>query len=144
MESSGSIFVTGHKITPVDHTGGYDMVIGETPAQVQGPPPHFHSKINEIFFVLEGEMEFILDGKTRHLKKGDYIDLPLNAIHTFRNPIDAPCKWINIHSPSGFLAFFKKIGVPVEEENAFEKSVAESVIQEIMKSAADYDMHIRI
>lgn len=134
----------GHKITPVPVTGNYDMVIGETPSGVAGPPPHFHSKLHEMFLVIEGEMEFVVDGKHQTLKAGDSLDLPANAIHTFRNISESPCRWVNVHSPKGFLSFFVDMGVSNEEENAMNKSVDKSLIDTLISKAADYDMHIRI
>ena len=63
MNNNKSMWVIGHKITPHNPTGNYDMVIGETPPNVPGPPPHHHKNLNELFFVLEGEMEFLVNGK---------------------------------------------------------------------------------
>jgi mannose-6-phosphate isomerase-like protein (cupin superfamily) len=138
-----SLWVLGHRISPVEVSGNYDMVIGETPPEVPGPPPHFHSKLNEVFYVLEGEMEFMVNGEIKKLKNGDAIDLQPNAMHTFKNDGTTTCKWVNIHSPKGFLAFFREMGVPGNEPDAIKKSVDEHIIRRVMAEAASYDMHIK-
>jgi len=135
-------WVIGHQITPKKTTGDYDLVIGETPAHVPGPPPHYHNSFSEVFVVMEGEMDFIIDGEPRKVTAGESVDLAPGTLHTFGNNSDARCKWINIHSPKGFLRFFEQMGVSVKEDNAFEKSVHEEVIQKVLQTAAEYDMLI--
>lgn len=144
MESNKEIWVLGHKIIPQTVSGDYDMVIGETPPNVPGPPPHFHSALNELFLVLEGELEFNINGERRVVKKGESVDFAPNSIHTFRNASDIPCKWLNIHSPKGFLSFFEKFGVEATQKNAMKKSTDESLIQKVMQDAANYDMIIEM
>ena len=144
MEKSNNLWVLGHKISPVKVTGNYDMVIGETPPNVPGPPPHCHTGLNELFFVLEGEMEFVVNGELRKIIQGESVDLPPNVIHTFKNSSASTCKWVNIHSPKGFMSFFKEMGIPENESDAMKKSVDESIINKVMLHAADFDMHIKL
>lgn len=144
MKNSNTRWVLGHQISPVNVSGEYDMVIGETPAHVPGPPPHYHTGYNEVFLVIEGEMEFMVNGEVKVIKAGESVDLPPNTLHTFGNKSAANCKWVNIHSPKGFSSFFNDIGIPQEEQDARARSVDESVIQKVMKVAAQYDMHIKL
>ena len=144
MKKTNKLWVLGHKISPVEITGNYDMVIGETPPNVPGPPPHFHSGLNELFFILEGEMDFVVNGELRKIGIGESVDLPPNVIHTFKNSGATICKWVNIHSPKGFSSFFLEFGISEEEEDAMKKSVDQSIINRVMESAAEYDMHIRL
>ncbi len=144
MQESNKLWVLGHKISPVNVSGNYDMVIGETAPNVPGPPPHSHSGLNELFMVLEGEMEFMVNGEVRRVGQGESVDLPPNVVHTFKNAGAINCKWVNIHSPKGFLSFFEQMGVPESEANAMEKSVDESIINKVMQTAASFDMHIKI
>lgn len=144
MTNQKNYWVLGHKITPVKISGNYDMVIGETAPSIPGPPPHFHARTSELFMVLEGEMEFNINGNTRLVKQGETVDLPISTVHTFKNSANKPCKWVNIHSPKGFLSFFEDMGVDANEAESFEKSVDDAVIQRVMKEAARYDMHIKM
>ena len=135
-------WVIGHKITPVDVSGNYDMVMGTTPAKMQGPPPHHHNGFNEVFLVIEGTMDFLVDGKPIRVQAGDSVDLPPGKVHTFQNNSDVECKWVNIHSPKGFYDFFDTMGVSADENNALEKSLDQSIINKVIETAADYDMII--
>ncbi|MEM1001749.1 MAG: cupin domain-containing protein [Bacteroidota bacterium] len=144
MDSSNTKWVLGHKITPHETSGDYDLMVAETPPNVPGPPPHLHNAYKESFLIIEGELEFFIDGKTRVVKAGESVDVPPKTLHTFNNKSDQPCKWVNIHSPKGFRKFFDELGIPENEDNAIEKSIAESVLNKVITAAADYDMIIRV
>ncbi|NND05554.1 MAG: cupin domain-containing protein [Saprospiraceae bacterium] len=144
MEKKKDLWVIGHRISPIAVSGNYDMVIGETAPNVPGPPPHYHTKLHELFLVVEGEMDFVIDGEPKTLRQGESVDLPANVVHTFTNTGSTTCRWVNVHSPKGFLSFFEDMGVPESEAGAMTKSVDERIINRVMKEAANYDMHIKI
>jgi mannose-6-phosphate isomerase-like protein (cupin superfamily) len=142
MKQPTTKWVLGHMVTPYDTAGNYDLMMAETPPHVPGPPPHLHTSYKEAFLIVEGEMEFMINGELQTVKAGESIDVPPNTLHTFNNRTDKPCKWINIHSPKGFRDFFETLGVPADEDNAVERSVSDEIIQQVIQTAADYDMHI--
>ena len=143
MNSTNTKWVLGHKVTPHETTGNYDLMMGETPAGVPGPPPHLHNSFKESFLIIEGEMEFMVNGAVSTVKAGRSVDIPPNTLHTFANKSNNPCKWVNIHSPKGFREFFEQMGVPESEENAVEKSVAPEIINKVITTAAEFDMIIK-
>ena len=144
MTNDQTRWVLGHQVTPIDTTADYDLMIAHTPAKMPGPPPHLHNSYSEVFLIVEGEMDFVVNGQPRTLKAGESLDLPPNTVHTFANNSDAPCKWINIHSPKGFRAFFEKMGIPASEEAAQEQSLNPELIQQVIETAADFDMQIQM
>lgn len=144
MKENNNLWVLGHKISPIKVSGNYDMVIGETAPNVPGPPPHFHTALNEVFMVLEGEMEFLVNGETKTIHQGESVDLPPNVVHTFNNAGSSTCKWLNIHSPKGFLSFFEEMGISENDSDAIKKSIDESIINKVIETAANYDMHIQL
>ena len=144
MINSNTKWVLGHKVTSYDTTGDYDMMMAETPPMVQGPPPHLHNNFKESFLIIEGEMEFFINGEIKNVKAGESVDIPPKTLHTFGNKSNSTCKWVNIHSPKGFREFFDKMGIPAKEEKAQEKSVATEIITEVIETAKDFDMIIRI
>ena len=111
---------------------------------MQGHPPHIHRKYNEFFYIMEGEMEFILDGKSKRVRSGEMADIPSGCLHTFVNKGNVPCSWLNIHSPKGFQAFFDTFGVPVSEQDAVQKSLSPERIQSVLQRAPEFDMDIRM
>ncbi len=143
MQANNTKWVLGHKITTHDTSGDYDLMMAETPPRVPGPPPHLHRSFKESFLIVEGEMEFMVNGETKVLKAGKSIDIPPGTLHTFGNKSNQVCKWINIHSPKGFRAFFEQMGVAADEANAVERSISEEIIDNVVRTAADYDMIIQ-
>jgi mannose-6-phosphate isomerase-like protein (cupin superfamily) len=135
-------WVLGHKIAPLTVTGDFDMVMGETPPNMQGPPPHHHNNFHEVFIVTEGEMVFIINGETSVIRTGESINLSPKTIHTFSNNSQETCKWINIHSPKGFLRFFENLGISENEESAEIRSLSPEIIHKVMETAPNYDMII--
>jgi mannose-6-phosphate isomerase-like protein (cupin superfamily) len=141
MKSNATKWVLGHKVTPYETTGDYDLMMAETPPKVQGPPPHFHNSYKESFLIIEGEMEFMVNGEVKTVKAGESVDIPPQTLHTFSNKSDVTCKWINIHSPKGFREFFDHMGVPAHEENAVNKSLTPELINKVLSTAADRLRH---
>ncbi|WP_425236338.1 cupin domain-containing protein [Ulvibacterium sp.] len=144
MNSTKTKWVLGHKVTPHETTGDYDLMVAETPARVQGPPPHLHNSFKESFLIIEGEMEFMVNGETMIVKAGESVDVPPKTLHTFSNNSDRPCKWVNIHSPKGFRDFFEQIGIPENEEDASDKSLAPEIVNKVITTAVEFDMIIKI
>lgn len=144
MNNNTTKWVLGHKITPYETTGNFDLMMAETPPNVPGPPPHLHHSYKEAFLIIEGEMEFMVNGEIKVCKAGESIDIPPETLHTFSNKSNQPCKWINIHSPKGFRNFFETLGVSINDSNSQEKSVAPEIIQEVIKTAHKYDMIIKM
>ncbi len=137
MKTTDSMYVLGHLIHPIEANESFSLAFGETPPHADGPPPHFHNRCEELFTVVEGEMSFFLNGSWQTLEPGMTIKLKKGQLHTFRNASDKPLKFINVHYPGGFEAVFAKMGIPASEENAFERSVSEESISNVMRIVQD-------
>jgi quercetin dioxygenase-like cupin family protein len=48
-----------------------------------GAPPHFHTKASELFFVLDGALDVLLDEDVITLGQGDFLLVPPNTPHAF-------------------------------------------------------------
>jgi mannose-6-phosphate isomerase-like protein (cupin superfamily) len=144
MEKAATKWVLGHQVTIHETTGDYDLMMGNTPSGMQGPPPHFHNSLKEAFLIVDGEMEFFVNGEIVILRAGQSIDIAPNTLHTFANKSDKPCIWVNIHSPKGFRGFFEQIGIPETEDKASEKSLAPEIIEKVMSLSAEFDMTFQI
>jgi quercetin dioxygenase-like cupin family protein len=77
-----------------------------------GPPPHRHD-FEEMFTVLEGELEATFRGTKHVLRAGETIHIPANAAHQFHNSSSHPVRMLCICSPAGQEEFFLELGVPV-------------------------------
>ncbi len=137
-------YLLGQTINLYETSGDYDLIQVCIPAHTSGPPPHLHKNFDEFFLLIEGELEVLLAGTVSILKAGEFIDIPVNTIHTFNNISDSQCTLFSIHHPKGFAKFFKKFGIPDGEPNALERSLDPLIIEEIIKTADDFDMDMKL
>lgn len=68
-----------------DETDGKVAVFEEIVAPGSGPPRHTHRNQLEIFHVIEGSLEFAVNGETFERKAGAVALVPAGAVHAFRN-----------------------------------------------------------
>ena len=73
-----------------------------------GPPLHLHRNEDEIFIIVEGDLEIFFDDQWHKTKPGDVFFGPRNFAHKFRNAGSKPSKHWVIATPSGFDVFYKK------------------------------------
>lgn len=78
-----------------------------------GPPPHRHD-FEEMFTILDGEIEFIFRGEVRLAGAGSTVNIPANAPHSFKNKSDRPAHLLCMCTPSGQEDFFVAVGDPVD------------------------------
>jgi quercetin dioxygenase-like cupin family protein len=137
-----SMWVIGHRVTPI--TAGDRVVALEvaTPAGVPGPPPHRHEDCSEFFFVTAGRLGVMLDGEWTTHRPGAYIEVPRGAVHSFRNDGDDEVRAITGFDPMGFEAFFTEFGVDVAEPGAFEASVSPDMIRRVVDGCERFGMVI--
>jgi len=76
-----------------------------------GPPMHTHAW-EEIYVVLEGELEVTVGDKTSHLRAGGYAHVPANTPHGYRNVTDA--HFLTIVTRGNAAKFFKQVSTEIE------------------------------
>ena len=62
-------------------------------------PPHIHREHVDSFYVLEGELELMVDSQTVHAHPGDLVHAPPTVVHAFKNSSDGRLRFINLHTP---------------------------------------------
>jgi uncharacterized cupin superfamily protein len=70
-----------------------------------GPLPHIHSREDECFFVLEGELDFQIGDETIMARPGTFIQGPRGIAHSFRNNTQLPARMLVFITPAGFENF---------------------------------------
>lgn len=75
-----------------------------------GPPPHIHNDLDEAFYVLDGNLQFLLGNETAVAKPGTYVYVPKGRRHQFLNPGTTTGRLLAITFPSGFEGFFAEEG----------------------------------
>lgn len=87
-------------------TGGQFTAFVEVTPPGGGPPPHLHEREDEWFYVLEGCVSFLADGRWTDAYPGDVVFAPREGVHTFKNNTDRPTRMLIHAAPSGFERFF--------------------------------------
>jgi len=97
------------KLTGKD-TNGLFTLIEEHNDPGTGIPLHVHTNEDEIFKVIEGEMELTVGDKTTILKAGDLAFGPRGIPHSWRIVGDKKAKVILSVFPSGIENMFEELG----------------------------------
>ncbi len=68
-----------------------------------------HTREDESFICLAGKLDVHLGGEDFVLGTGDYLYLPRDVIHTFRNPYDEEARVISVVSPAGLEGYYQAL-----------------------------------
>ena len=101
-----TILVTGQ-----DTAGKYTLIDMHIPPG-GGPPPHRHD-FEEMFTVLDGEVQATFRGQTLTVRAGETINVPANAPHAFTNASATPSRLLCLCAPAGQEEFFTLVGQQV-------------------------------
>jgi len=100
-----------------DETGGRYCLIDMLVPSGGGPPPHRHD-FEEMFTILDGEIELTFRGEAHRAISGSTVNIPANAPHSFRNKSDKPARLLCMCTPAGQEEFFLAVGDPVASRTA--------------------------
>jgi mannose-6-phosphate isomerase-like protein (cupin superfamily) len=103
-------------LTGKDTAGRYCLIDMHVPP-CGGPAPHRHD-FEEMFSILEGEIEVTFRGVKSVVRAGEAVNIPANAPHFFRNASGRPARMLCMCSPAGQEEFFMNVGVPVASRTA--------------------------
>jgi quercetin dioxygenase-like cupin family protein len=76
------------------------MIEFELEPGFEGPDPHSHDDHVDSFYVLDGEVAFLMDGETLRLGPDSFVAAPLGVEHAFSNPGPGRARVLNVHAPS--------------------------------------------
>jgi quercetin dioxygenase-like cupin family protein len=94
-------------ITGAESAGAYFAMEAVVPPG-GGPPPHIHRHEAETFYVLEGEIQFLLGDQTITATTGDYLSVPRGSLHRFHNAGSARARLLLTFTPAGIEKFFEE------------------------------------
>ncbi len=60
---------------------------------------HYHNVMEENFYIIEGEVDIVVDGKVNHMKAGDFIHIEPSEVHYCKNVSDKPIKMVSTLAP---------------------------------------------
>lgn len=86
-----------------------------------GIPPHIHTKEDEIFRVIKGQVEIMVGNKTTTLKAGDLAFAPKNIVHSWKVVSDEKAKMCVSAFPAGMEHLFNELNDLLPGKPDFEK-----------------------
>jgi mannose-6-phosphate isomerase-like protein (cupin superfamily) len=89
-----------------------------------GPAPHAHRSYDEAWFIIEGTVEFLLDGRRERQTAGGFVFVPRGVTHSFANPGPGEARILVIGSPPA-LAMVEQIGRLAQENRLTKENVAD-------------------
>lgn len=90
-------------------TGGSHSLFETLTPPGGGTPPHVHRREDETFYVLEGDVEFWVEGKTIKVGAGGTVFAPRDIPHCYRNTSSKPARMLVFCSPPGMEDFFSEL-----------------------------------
>ena len=90
--------------------GAYSLYEETFPPGHPGPAIHIHHDQEEAFYMIAGELTFLLGDQLITANAGTFVLVPAGWRHGFANRSSEVARVINIHSPRGFEHYFEQIG----------------------------------
>jgi quercetin dioxygenase-like cupin family protein len=109
-----------------------------------GPPPHVHSREEEGFYVLEGEITFTINGERIVATAGMFANMPVGTPHSFRNESDKPAKTLIWVTPAGLEKMFFEVGVPLPKGATTALPPTKEEVEKLLAVPPKYGIEIKL
>jgi quercetin dioxygenase-like cupin family protein len=119
-------------------TGGAYCLLEVSLAPGMAVPRHTHTREDEVYFVLAGELEVTVGGKLFVLRPGDTLLAPRDIPHELRNSGNTTNHYLLVFSPSGFEEFMMATAVPAPDNAVAPTAPLALALQNVHKLATDY------
>ena len=81
------------------------------------PPPHIHHAHEESFYILEGDLDFLVGTETVRVSQGAFVMVPIGIVHTFSNPTDKPARFLSTFTPPLYISYFEELSKLMQEDS---------------------------
>jgi quercetin dioxygenase-like cupin family protein len=122
-------------------TGGGVAVIEHLGPRGAGSPQHVHSRENEWFYVLEGELTFWVGGEVSVAPAGSFVFGPKGIPHTFMVSSEQ-ARFLLVTEPAGFEQFMRTVGEPATRLEIPPPATEPPDVEALSKLAATYGIEI--
>jgi mannose-6-phosphate isomerase-like protein (cupin superfamily) len=96
-------------------TDGAFCLLVDHPPPRWSLPDHLHRGVAETIYIIEGEFEMTVDGKSSILRAGQTVHVPADVVHSGGNVGQANGRRVVMFSPAGMEDFFLEVGAPSAE-----------------------------
>lgn len=130
-------------VTGDETDGKYAMWEGIVPPG-GGPPPHVHSREEESFYILEGEITFQIGEKRVVATEGMFASMPVGTPHSFKNESASRARMLISIAPAGLEKMFFEFGVPVAAGATTAPPPTKAEIEKLLEIAPNYGIEIKL
>jgi len=96
-------------------TAGQFTMMDQLMPRGSGPPPHIHERYDEGFFIIEGEVEYVVgvghERRTILAKNGASVWIPRGTMHAFEVKSET-ARALNFYTPGGFDESISYLAAP--------------------------------
>jgi len=115
-----------------DQTGGRLTVFENVVAAGEGPPLHTHAAEDESWYVIEGELRFLLGEELHRAPPGSFVFVPRGVAHAFQNVGEEPARILVTFTPSGMEEFFDRLAELSEVDQEAFRTIGAEVGMEVV------------
>ncbi len=105
-EAGGDVYVT--LASGAQTSGGYFLTHALVPPG-GGPPAHTHTREEEAFYVIRGELSFLAGDDEVVAGPGTFVNIPRGMKHRFRNESDVEAELIFWFAPAEIEGLFAEL-----------------------------------
>jgi mannose-6-phosphate isomerase-like protein (cupin superfamily) len=109
-----------------------------------GPPPHVHSREEEGFYILEGEIVLVVGDQRLIASAGMLANMPVGTPHSFKNESGKPARMLISVAPAGLEKMFFEVGVPVPPGATTAAPPTKEEIERLLSVAPRYGIEIKL
>jgi len=109
-----------------------------------GPPPHIHSREEEGFYVMEGEITFQIGDDRIVAKAGTFANMPVGVPHSFKNESKESAKMLITIAPAGLEQMFFEVGSALTPGATVAPKPTKVDIDKLLATAPKYGIEIRL
>lgn len=109
-----------------------------------GPPPHIHSREDESFYVVSGDLEILLGDSTYQARASDFVFIPRGTVHRFKNLSGSTAVQLVTFVPAGMERYFREVFPPVTDRKAAPPPITDELIQKMNEVAPKYGLEFPV
>jgi quercetin dioxygenase-like cupin family protein len=122
-----------------EDTDGLFAVVEVVGLPGSGPPPHIHHRVDEVYCLLEGELEVLDGGRTFTAEAGSLFRIPKGTLHAWKNGTNETARTLLFICPAGFEGFFEEAGVPATDLSSPPPPPTQKDLQRMLELGRKYD-----
>jgi quercetin dioxygenase-like cupin family protein len=107
-------------------TGGRFSMMEEFLPRDCGPGPHKHTWSDETFYMLHGEINFLIGDEMKTARTGDFLMVPRNTRHAFR-VVSEVARFLNGYTPASLEACIVEFAMKATERGLPPKNISQAI-----------------